>query len=127
MIGIGIDIISIDRMAETIERSGDIFLRRVFTPAEIDSGRQCEHPAAFFAMAFAAKEAVFKALTLSWEQGIDLRHIEISRGEIGQPLVRISGHVERVAKEKGCGQIEISQSFEKNIAVAVAIAVELSK
>lgn len=124
MIGIGIDIIAIDRMAETIERSGDIFLRRVFTPAEIESGKRCDHPAAFFAMAFAAKEAVFKALTLSWEQGIDLRDIEISRGAVGQPLVKLSGQVERVAKEKGCGRVEISQSFETDMAVAVAVAVE---
>ncbi|MBN1535769.1 MAG: holo-ACP synthase [Anaerolineales bacterium] len=124
MIGIGIDIVAINRMAETIERSGDIFLRRVFTPTEIESGKRCDHPAAFFAMAFAAKEAVFKALTLSWEQGIDLRHIEINRGEVGQPLVRLSGQVERAAKEKGCGRVEISQSFETDMAVAVAIAVE---
>lgn len=124
MIGIGIDIIAIDRMTETIERSGDIFLRRVFTPAEIDSGKRCDHPAAFFAMAFAAKEAVFKALTLSWEQGIDLRDIEINRGAVGQPLVKLSGQVEAVAKIKGCLRIEISQSFETDVAVAVAVALE---
>jgi holo-[acyl-carrier protein] synthase len=124
MIGIGIDIVTISRIAETLERSGDIFLRRVFSPSEIESGKRCDHPAAFFAMAFAAKEAVFKALTLSWQQGIDLRDIVISRGAVGQPLVSLSGQVEKVAREKGCTRIEISQSFETDVAVAVAIALE---
>ena len=121
MLGIGVDIISMHRMAETIGRSGDIFLKRVFTSSEIERGRQSENQIAFFATAFAAKEAVFKALVLSWEPGLDLRDMEVERGAVGEPLLKLSGQVARIAREKGCTRVLISLSYETEHAVAMAI------
>ncbi len=121
MVGIGVDIIEMNRMAETIQRSGDIFLRRAFSPSEIERGKQSDNPVAFFATAFAAKEAVFKALTLNWEQGIDLRNIEVGRGPVGEPTGKLSGQVERIAREKGCIHVMLSLSYETDSAIAMVV------
>ena len=121
MPGIGVDIISLARMAETIERSGEIFLKRVFSPAEIELARRSENQTAFFATAFAAKEAAFKALTLSWDQGVDLRDMEVTRGPVGEPIMKLSGNVEKLAREKGCNGILISLSYETDHAIGVAM------
>jgi holo-[acyl-carrier protein] synthase len=122
MLGIGIDIIELSRMRETIQRSGDIFLKRVFSAREIETGKRREDPNSFFASAFAGKEAVFKALTLDWDRGVDFKDIEISRGKSGEPLVLLSGTVRAQAKAKGCPQVLLSLSYETNLAVAMAIA-----
>jgi holo-[acyl-carrier protein] synthase len=123
MLGIGVDIIDMNRMAETMHRSGDLFLKRAFSPVEIQTGKQSENPIAFYATAFAAKEAVFKALTLSWKLGIDLRDIEVCRGPFGEPAVKLSGQVERIAREKGVGHVMLSLSYEMDVAIAMVVLV----
>lgn len=122
MQGIGIDIIELSRMRETIQRSGDVFLKRVFSAREIQYGRNHENPNRFFASAFAAKEAVFKALVLAWDSGVDLREIEINRGAYGEPLALLKGAVKTLAEAKGCSRLLISLSYETDLAVALAMA-----
>lgn len=122
MQGIGIDIIELDRMRETIERSGEVFLKRVFTTLEIQCGRSYASPTRFFASAFAAKEAVFKALVLDWDRGVDLREIEINRGVSGEPMAMLRGVVKMQAEAKGCSRVLISLSYETDLAVALAVA-----
>lgn len=121
MQGIGIDIIELNRMRETIERSGEVFLKRVFTALEIKRGRSQENPTRFFASAFAAKEAVFKALVLDWDRGVDFREIEIYRGVYGEPMTMLRGAVKKQAEAKGCSRILISLSYETDLAVALAL------
>ncbi len=124
MMGIGVDISSMKIMAETLDRSGNLFLRRVFTSDEITQGKTGENPIAFFATAWAAKEATFKALVLTWDQGIDLRDMEVTRGPAGEPLMNLSGAVKRIAREKGCARVLISLSYESEHAVAAAMLSE---
>ncbi|PKO13216.1 MAG: holo-[acyl-carrier-protein] synthase [Chloroflexi bacterium HGW-Chloroflexi-10] len=121
MLEIGIDIVNLADMTETLKRSGDIFLKRVYSPAEIKQGKGCENPMAFFASAFAAKEAVFKALKLTWQPGIDLRHIEVSRGPLGEPLITLSGRIGELAAAKGEHEMAISLSYETTIAIAMVV------
>jgi holo-[acyl-carrier protein] synthase len=123
MQGIGIDIIELSRMSDIIERSGEVFLRRAFTAAEIQRSRLVPNSVAFFASAFAVKEAVFKALVLDWDRGIDLRDIEVGRGRQGEPVVRLNGGVEAAAEAKGCRKVLVSLSYAGDIAVAMALAV----
>lgn len=122
MIGIGIDMIELGRMAETIERSGEVFLKRVFSDDEIQKARRSDHPIKYFASAFAAKEAVFKALTLGWDQEMDFKEIEILRGQSGEPLVQLQGNVKAHAEAKGCDRVFLSLSYETDLAVAMAFA-----
>jgi holo-[acyl-carrier protein] synthase len=122
MLGVGIDVIELSRMRQTIERSGEVFLRRVFSQAEMQMAHDHPQPAAFFASAFAAKEAVFKALALDWNSGVDLRDIEVGRGCLGEPVIRLRGPVEAAARAKGCGRVLLSLSYETDLAVAMAFA-----
>jgi len=122
MKGIGIDIIELSRMAETIERSGKVFLKRVFSDIEMQKARSSDNPTNYYASAFAAKEAVFKALTLSWEHDVNFREIEILRGQHGEPVVRLGGAVKANAEAKGCHRVLLSLSYETDLAVAMAFA-----
>ena len=119
---IGIDMIEQSRMAETIGRSGDIFLRRVFSDSEIHRARLRDNPTRHFASAFAAKEAVFKALNLGWDQEVDFREMEILRGRSGEPLVRLQGNIKIRADEKDCRRVHLSISYETDLAIAMAFA-----
>jgi holo-[acyl-carrier protein] synthase len=101
IIGLGIDATDIDRIADTIERYGDRFLRRIFTEREIDYAMQRRVPAVHFAGRFAAKEAAMKALGTGHSQGVLWRDVEVVRlggpprlqlhGGAGERFARIGG------------------------------------
>ena len=122
MTGIGIDIIELGRMAGTIARSGEVFLRRVFSDDEIQKAHCSDNPTNYFASAFAAKEAVFKALALGWDREVDFREIEVGRGRHGEPLAHLRRDIKRRAEAKGCGLVLLSLSYETDLAVAMAFA-----
>lgn len=122
MLGIGVDMIELGRMAETIERSGEVFLKRVFSNDEIQKARFSGNPRNYYASAFAAKEAVFKALNPGWDREVDFREIEVLRGQNGEPLVRLRGDLKARAKAKGCHRMLVSISYETDLAVAMAFA-----
>jgi len=115
----GIDLIEIERIADAIERHGDRFLNRIFTPRELaDCGGRAESLAA----RFAAKEAMAKALgcgigDISWQE------VEIQREENGAPKLHLSGESARLAKEKGLETWSVSLSHSKSHAVAMLVAV----
>lgn len=69
ILGTGIDIIEIERIQKAVERWGEMFLKHVFVPAEIENAKKFKFPYQHYAGRFAAKEAVFKAMGiphLSW-------------------------------------------------------------
>ncbi|OFW22057.1 MAG: holo-[acyl-carrier-protein] synthase, partial [Acidobacteria bacterium RIFCSPLOWO2_02_FULL_59_13] len=69
IVGIGVDLIEVSRLRLAIERHGERFLRRVFTPAEIAYCQSKKNPYERFAARFAAKEAAMKALGTGWRRG----------------------------------------------------------
>src|ERR1043166_9456089 len=79
IIGLGLDATDIDRIADTIERYGERFLRRIFTDGEIAYAMQRRVPAIHFAGRFAAKEAAMKALGTGHSQGVLWRDVEVVR------------------------------------------------
>ena len=123
LLGIGVDIIAISRMAEILARTGDVFLDRVFTSEEKQAGENHPHPAAYYAARFAAKEAIFKLFCTSWENGLDMLEIEISQGRSGQPIVRLSGRFQQLAEEKGSAGVLLSLSSDDDKAIAFAALV----
>jgi len=90
IIGLGIDATDIDRIADTIERYGDRFLRRIFTDGEIAYCARRRVPAIHFAGRFAAKEAAMKALGTGNSQGVLWRDVEIVRRG-GPPQLQFHG------------------------------------
>jgi len=116
---IGIDIIEIDRIQKTIERWGDIFLKRVYTDSELDLFRK-NIPS--LAARFAAKEAVMKLLGTG-VRGVSWRDIETIYLPSGKPFVKLHGRAKQVAAELGITEIDISLSHSREYAVASAAGI----
>src|SRR5271169_5865573 len=98
IIGLGLDATEIDRIAATIERYGDRFLRRVFTEGEIAYCARRRVPAIHFAGRFAAKEAAMKALGTGHTQQVLWRDVEVVRHGGPPQLVFHGGAARRYAK-----------------------------
>lgn len=119
IVGIGCDIIEIERIARAIERES--FIRRVFTAEEAAyCQRRGQQAAASFAARFAAKEAVLKALGTGLREG-SLQEIAVDNDGLGKPLVQLSGHFAMLAKQLGVKNIQISLSHSREFAVAYVI------
>ena len=119
IVGIGCDIIEIERIARAIKRES--FIQRVFTAKEAaycqSRGQQA---AASFAARFAAKEAVLKALGTGLREG-SLQEIAVANDAVGKPLVQLSGHFAALSRQLGVKNIQISLSHSRDFAVAYVI------
>ncbi|HEX7491594.1 MAG TPA: holo-ACP synthase [Candidatus Limnocylindrales bacterium] len=116
---LGIDIIRVQRIRDSLARFGDRFSNRVLTPKEQAYVRGRPET---MAGRWAAKEAVSKVLGLG-VRGIGWRDIEIERLPTGQPAVRLHGRAERRAEQLGMGRVALSITHESDYAVAVAFGV----
>lgn len=119
IVGVGCDIIEIERIARAIK--SESFIRRVFTAEEAAyCQRRGQQAAASFAARFAAKEAVLKALGTGLREG-SLQEIAVDNDGLGKPLVQLSSHFAMLAKQLGVKNIQISLSHSKDFAVAYVI------
>jgi holo-[acyl-carrier protein] synthase len=116
---LGIDIIRVGRIRETMTRFGARFTQRVLTEAE---RRYVRDRPETFAGRWAAKEAVSKVLGLG-VRGIGWKDIEVERMPTGQPAVRLHGRAARRAEQLGMGRIAVSITHESDYAVAIAFGV----
>jgi holo-[acyl-carrier protein] synthase len=91
ILGIGSDLIDIDRIAETIERFGDRFIRRVFTATEIARAERRADRVATYAKRFAAKEACAKALGTGFRRGVYWRDLGVVNLPGGRPSLELTG------------------------------------
>jgi holo-[acyl-carrier protein] synthase len=123
MIGIGTDIVQIDRIKESFDKLSDRFVQRILTAQEISIFVKRNHSMVFLANRFAAKEAVSKALGTGIAQGIRFTDIEILPDDLGAPTVQLHGKaLERLNALQG-QQVKISLSDERDFAVAFAVVV----
>ncbi len=113
IVGLGIDVVAIERFEDTLGRSPG-FLERVFTPTERDLGH------ASLAARWAAKEALAKALGapggLSWQDA------EVTRGRDGAPVLKVTGTVAARVAELGITRLHVSMSHDAGLASAVVVA-----
>ena len=123
IVGIGTDIVETLRIARMIERHGEIFLNRVYTPYEIDYCRQRKASTQHYAGRWAAKEAILKTLGTGWSRGIRWRDIEIRNDLSGKPAVILDGIGAEIARRLGIDQVLISISHCRTHATAYALAV----
>ena len=92
ILGIGSDLCSIDRIAATLDRFGDRFLTRVFTPREqAKANSRPRAVAATYAKRWAAKEACSKALGTGLRMGISWKDMAVTNLRSGQPVMQLSG------------------------------------
>jgi holo-[acyl-carrier protein] synthase len=115
---VGIDIVELERVAAALERHGQRFIDRLYTPIEaaICRGRPRE-----FAARFAAKEAVMKALGTG-ARGVGWREIEVLLNRRGKPLVYLHGRAQERAKEIDLDGLDLSMSHSRRYAVAFVVA-----
>lgn len=121
IVGTGVDIAEVDRIARAIERFGRRFLERVFTPGEI---RFCEpkaNAAERFAARFAAKEAAMKAIGTGLRGGVTWQDFEVVRQPGGRPTVAFHGKAEKVAHALGMQRAHLSLSHTATQAIAFVI------
>ncbi len=103
IVGTGIDVIEITRVERALRRSGERFARRVFAASEILDCRSRRRSGPHFAMRFAAKEAVMKALGTGWAGGVRWVDIEIVSASSESPdrlSLRLHGRVAELAAER---------------------------
>lgn len=122
VVGIGTDIVECLRIAQMIERHGELFIQRVYTPQEIRYCQSRKQATQHFAGRWAAKEAILKALGTGWRKGISWRDIEVRNDPAGRPVVGMRGGARDVVEQLGIGEMLISISHCRSHAVAYALA-----
>jgi holo-[acyl-carrier protein] synthase len=121
IVGTGIDLAEVPRLAQSIQRFGDRFLHRIFTEGEI---RYCESKAnriERYAARFAAKEAGMKAIGTGWNHGVRWRDIEVSRPPGGRPTLIFHGKAAEFAAKLGAKHVALSISHTPEMAIAQVI------
>ena len=121
IIGTGIDIVKVARIAATVERFGERFLNRVFTASEVRYCRSKQNMMERFAARFAAKEAGFKAIGTGWRDGVTWQDVEVGREPGGRPTLRYSGKAAEFAARLGVRRTSVSLSHTAEQAIAQVI------
>lgn len=122
VLGIGTDITECLRIAQMIERHGELFVDRVYTPEEIRYCRQRKQATQHFTGRWAAKEAVLKAIGTGWRQGISWRDIEVLNEPGGRPTICLRGGAKEAAVRRGITEVLVSISHCRTHATAFAVA-----
>ena len=124
MIGVGTDILKIERVDEVMARLGEKFMQRILTEQEQAEYRASKQGNRLLAKRFAAKEAVAKALGTGIGRGVSWQDIQIEHDDNGAPLVILSGGARRVAVERGGQRVALSLADEVDYVVAFAVLAE---
>ena len=125
IIGIGSDIININRIERVLERYGDRFIKRIFTPVEKEKSEQRISRVESYAKRFAAKEACAKALGTGFRKGIFWREMGVVNLTSGQPTMQLTGNAEKrlieITPDGAQSKIDISLTDEPPFAQAVVV------
>jgi len=121
VVGIGIDLVEVGRIARALDRWGERFTERVFTPRELQRAGRGPNRVRRLAARFAAKEAVMKALGTG-RSGVGWREIEITNEPSGAPRVRLAGRAARAGEAVGVARVHVSLTHDLHYAAAFAVA-----
>jgi len=121
IVGLGLDIAEIDRVAAAITRHGAAILERLYTPREIAYCENHKNRAERYAARFAAKEAAMKALGTGWRLGVRWRDIEVTNAPGGKPTLRLEGIARQFADRLGVRNISLTITHSGNLALAQVI------
>jgi holo-[acyl-carrier protein] synthase len=121
IVGIGIDVCEVSRIQAAIERFGDRFIRRIYTPAEINYCQSKKNAVERFAGRFAAKEAATKAIGTGLHFGVTWQDVEISRLPGGRPTVLFHRAAAQHFARLGAKDAHLSITHSGDLAVAQVI------
>lgn len=122
VIGLGTDMIEIERVRQSAERFGQRFLERVFTPEEIAYCYAKKSFAESLAARFAAKEAGAKALGTGISRGVGWKELEVRRRAGHRPELHLSGRAAEIAAGLGVRRLSLSLTHTREMSMAVVIA-----
>lgn len=121
IVGLGIDIVKVERVAAVFQRYGTRFARRVLAPGEFARFGDSSNPVRYLALRFAAKEATSKALGTGFRQGVSLRQIEVWHNAAGKPHLQLHGTAAELAALQGVTGMHVSLTDEQEYAAAVVV------
>jgi len=121
IVGIGTDMVRIERVWSVLERKGERALARFFTPAERERCLCSRHPPESFAARFAAKEAFFKALGTGWGIGGAWTEVEVVSAPSGAPSLRLTGRAAELAETRGVRTVHLSLTHGDHDAMAFVV------
>ena len=125
IVGVGVDMVDSRRIAKSLDRFGDRFINRVFTDAEQQAADNRDDRTLYFAKRFAAKEAIYKALSGAGLTGLGWREADISNNGHGAPDVTLTGlcktALERLTPDGYKAVINLSLSDEPPYAMAFVV------
>lgn len=121
IVGTGVDVVEVARIRAAVERFGNRFMSRVFTPAEVQYCTSKSNASERLAARFAAKEAGMKAIGTGLRHGVSWRDLEVVRDPSGKPSLHLTGKVAEFAARLGCKQVHLSLSHSADHAVAFVI------
>jgi holo-[acyl-carrier protein] synthase len=119
IVGLGIDLVEVERVARSTERYGDRFLRRIYHPRELEQTRGDR--VQYLAARFAVKEALFKALGTGWARGIRWVDVEVQNLPSGQPVLLLHGAAAEHARSLGADRSHVTITHTAGHAAAVVI------
>ena len=121
IVGLGTDLAEIGRVARSIERFGERFLERIYTPAEIAYCQSKKSFAESFAARFAAKEAGAKALGTGISRGVSWKDFEVTRERSGKPGLVLHGRAAELGAGLGVARVSLSLTHTREMAMAVVV------
>jgi holo-[acyl-carrier protein] synthase len=121
ILGMGVDLIEIDRVKRAHEKRGQRFISRLYTSAEAKYCLAKSDPYPSLAGRFAAKEAVIKAFSKGFGSRWQWRHIEVVREPSGKPGIKVHGILEKLREERKVSSIHLSIAHSKRDATAVVV------
>lgn len=121
IVGTGIDICEVDRIRKAVERWGDRFVRRIYTPGEIAYVSRKANKYERMAARFAAKEAGMKAIGTGWRGGVRWQDFEVVNQRSGKPTLQFHGKAKQYADRLGVQNIALSLTHTSQQGMAFLI------
>ena len=121
IVGTGVDLAEVDRIRQAIERHGQRFIERIYTPAEIAYVERKANRFERYAARFAAKEAGMKALGTGWAGGITWHDFEVINLPSGRPTLAFHGRAAEIAAKLGVRRVALSLTHTREQALAMVI------
>lgn len=122
IVGIGTDIVDIERIDKAIARFGSRLAQRLLSDSELLEYQSSSRPSAFLAKRFAAKEATAKAMGLGFRHGLRPSHISVEHDATGRPAIQLLSRASVIAADKGIAHVHLSLADERRYAIAFATA-----
>jgi holo-[acyl-carrier protein] synthase len=119
--GIGFDLVQVSRVEDALRRWGERFQNKVFTPGEIRYGLKKRNPARHFAARFAAKEAFVKALGIGIRRGVHWKDVEVQRGPLGRPVLKIHDRAVEICRKEGIDGFFLSLTHDGDYSGAMVV------